>query len=136
LLVEPPLLSGVELAYDASLAVPHVPDERARVSLSGEGLTFFDARIVDSELDGLDADFIFSKRDQAGVASDSEVGRVAVLADDEAALTLAIEFCRVGEVLLRGATLDPELSIGGQLERGRTTSNRIEHRPKALEAST
>lgn len=87
---------------------------------------------MDSELDGLDAGFIFSKRDQASVASDSEVGRVAVLADDEAALTLAIEFDRDGEVLLRGATLDPELPIVGKLEGGLTTSDRIERFRKLL----
>jgi len=39
---------------------------------------------------------------------------------------------RVGEVLFRGAALDPELSLLGKLERGRTTTQRIEHRRKFL----
>ena len=53
--------SRVELANDASCAVRRVPDEGARVSLSGEGFGILDARVVDAELDGLDADFVESE---------------------------------------------------------------------------
>ncbi len=64
----------------------------------------------------------------AGVASDGEVSSVAVFTDDKAALAFAVELCGVGEVLLCRATLDPELSPHGILERGRTTTwRRIEH---------
>jgi len=53
--------SRVELANDASFAVPRVPDEGARVSLGGENFGTPDARVVDAELDGLDADVIVSE---------------------------------------------------------------------------
>jgi hypothetical protein len=53
------------------------------------------------------------------LASDGEVGSVAVPADHKAALAFAVEFCRMGEVLL-GASLNPELPLFGKLERGRT----------------
>ena len=52
--------SRVELANDASFAVLRVPEEGARVSLSGEGFGTLDARVVDAELDGLDGEFIES----------------------------------------------------------------------------
>ncbi len=55
------VLSRVELANDASFAVRCVPDKGARVSLGGEGLGTLDARVVDAELDGLDADFVASE---------------------------------------------------------------------------
>lgn len=48
------VLPRVELAYDASFTVLHVPDEGARVSFSGEDFGTLDARVVDAELDGLD----------------------------------------------------------------------------------
>ena len=51
----------MELANDANFAVRRVPDEGARVSLSGEGSGTLDARAVDAELDGLDADFVESE---------------------------------------------------------------------------
>jgi len=54
------VISRVELANDASFAVLRVPDEGARVSLGGEGFGILDARVVDAELDGLDADFVES----------------------------------------------------------------------------
>jgi len=53
--------SRVELANDASIAILRVPDEGARVSLGGEGFGTLDARVVDAELDGLDADFTESE---------------------------------------------------------------------------
>jgi len=55
------VISRVELANDASFAVLRVPDEGARVSLGGEGFGTLDARVVDAELDGLDADFVESE---------------------------------------------------------------------------
>ena len=119
--------SRVKLANDASFTIRHVPDEGARVSLGGEDLGSLDARVVDTELDGLHADFVLSKRNQAGIASDGEVGSVAVFADDKAALAFAVDLSGVGEVLFRGAALNPELSLLGKLERGRTITERIEH---------
>jgi hypothetical protein len=121
------VLSRVELAYDACFTVLRVPDQRPRVSFGGEDFGTLDARVVDSELDGLDADFVLSKRLQAGVTSDGEVGGVAVFADDKAGLAFAVDFCRVGEVLLRGAALDPELPPLGELECGLATAERIKH---------
>jgi hypothetical protein len=53
--------SRVELANDASFTVRHVPDEGARVSISGEEFGSLVARVVDTELDGLDADFVPSE---------------------------------------------------------------------------
>ena len=50
--------SRVELANDASFAVRRVLDEGTRVSLGGEGFGTLDTRAVDSELDGLGADFV------------------------------------------------------------------------------
>ena len=122
----------MKLANDASFAIPRVPDEGARVSFSGEDFSSRVARVVDTELDGLDADFVLSERNQAGVASDGEVGSVAVFADDKAALAFAVELCRRGEVFFRGAALDPELSLLGKLEHGLTTTLRIEHICKVL----
>lgn len=55
-------MSRVELADDASLTVLRVPDKGARVSFSGEDFDKLDARVVDTELDGLDANFVPSKR--------------------------------------------------------------------------
>jgi hypothetical protein len=49
------VVSRVELANDASFTVRRVPDEGAGVSFSGEDLSSLDARVVDTELDGLDA---------------------------------------------------------------------------------
>ena len=93
------VLSRMELANDASYIVPYVPDEGGRVSLGGKDIGSHDARVVDIELDGLDADFVLRKRNEAGIASDGEVGSVAIFADDEAALACAVGW--VGEVLLR-----------------------------------
>ena len=59
----------MELANDASYTVLHVPDEGGRVSLGGEDIGSHDARVVDTELDGLDADFVLSKRNEAGTPS-------------------------------------------------------------------
>lgn len=53
--------SRVELADDVSLAVLRMPDEGARISLGGEGFRILDARVVDAELDGLDAGFVESE---------------------------------------------------------------------------
>ncbi len=55
------VVSGVELSNDASFAVSRMPDEGARVSLSGEGLGILDTRVIDPELDRLDADFVESE---------------------------------------------------------------------------
>jgi hypothetical protein len=55
------VLSRMELTNDASYTVPRVPDEGARVSLGGEDFGSHDARVVDTELDGLDASFVLSK---------------------------------------------------------------------------
>lgn len=55
-------MSRVELSNDASFTVHHVPDEGARVSFSGEDFDSLVARVVDTELDGLDANFVPSKR--------------------------------------------------------------------------
>ena len=38
------------------------------------------------------------------------------LPNNKAALPFTVELCRVGELLFRGATLDPELSPRGELE--------------------
>ena len=51
----------VELANDASFPVLRVPGEGARVSLFGKDFGILDARIVDAELDGLDANFVASE---------------------------------------------------------------------------
>ena len=53
--------SRVELANNASFTVRRVPDEGARVSFSGEDFDRLVARVVDTELDGLDADFVLSE---------------------------------------------------------------------------
>jgi len=55
------VMSRVELTNNASFAVRSVPDERARVSLGGEGFGILDARIVDAELDGFYAAFVASE---------------------------------------------------------------------------
>ena len=49
------------MANDVSFAGPRVPDEGARVSLGGEDFGNLDARVVDAELDGLDAAFVESE---------------------------------------------------------------------------
>ena len=123
--------SRVKLANDASFVVRHSQDEGARVSLGGEGFDApLDTRVVDAELDGLDADFIESERHQAGVTPNGEVGGVAVFTDDKATLAFTVELWGVGGVLFCGATLNPELSLHGKLDRWRTTTQRTEHRPK------
>ena len=121
------VLSRVELAYDASFTVLRVPDQRPSVSFGGEDFGTLDARVVDGELDGLDADFVLSNRLQVGVTSDGEVSGVAVFADDKVGLAFAVDFSRVGEVLLRGVALDPELPPLGELECSLVTTERIEH---------
>ena len=55
------VVSGVKLANDASFTVLHVPDEGARVSFSGEDIDSLVARVVDAELNGLDANFVESE---------------------------------------------------------------------------
>jgi len=55
------VLSRVELANDASSTFRHVPDEGARVSFSGEDFGSLVARVIDTEFDGLDADFVLSE---------------------------------------------------------------------------
>jgi len=55
------VVSRVELANDASFTVRHMPDEGARVSFSGEDFGSLVARVVDTELNGLDADFVLSE---------------------------------------------------------------------------
>ena len=55
------VVSRVELANDASFTVRHMPDEGARVSFSGEDFGSLIARVVDTELNGLDADFVLSE---------------------------------------------------------------------------
>ena len=51
----------MELANDASYTIPQAScARRARVSL-GEDIDSHDARVLDTELDGLDADFVLSK---------------------------------------------------------------------------
>ena len=50
--------SRVEFTNDASFTVRRVPDEGARVSFSGEDFGNLEARVVDAELDGLDADLV------------------------------------------------------------------------------
>lgn len=79
--------SRLELTNNASFVIRRVPDEGARVPLGGEGF----ARLVDAELDGLDADFVESERHQASIASDGEVCSVAVFTNDKAALAFAVK---------------------------------------------
>ena len=55
------VVSRVELAKDVSFTVLYVPNEGARVSHCGERFNGLVARVVDTELDGLDADFIDSE---------------------------------------------------------------------------
>ena len=55
------VISRVELSNDVGFSVLYVPDEGARVSLGGEGFGILDARVVDAEFDGLDADFVESE---------------------------------------------------------------------------
>ena len=55
------VMSRMELTNDASFTVRRMPDERARVSLGGEGFGILDARIVDAELDRFYAAFVASK---------------------------------------------------------------------------
>lgn len=124
--------TGVKLTNNVSFTVLRVPDEGARVSFSREHFGRLVARVVDCEFDGLDAEFVFSERNEAGVASDGEAGGVAVFADDKAALAFAVELCRAGKVLLRGATHDTKLSLLGKVERGRTTTHWTEHIRKVL----
>ena len=50
--------SRVEFTNDGSFTVRRVPDEGARVSFSGEDFGNLEARVVDAELDGLDADLV------------------------------------------------------------------------------
>jgi len=64
--------------------------------------------------------------------SDSEVGGVAVFTDDIAALAFGVELFGVGELLFRGATLDPELALLRELEHGWTAIQRIEQRSEFL----
>lgn len=122
------IVARVELADDVSLAVPHVPNERPRVAFGREGLVrLVVAGVVDGELDGFDANRVLSEGLEAGVTTDSEIGRVPVLADHQAALAFAIEFGRDGEVFLGSAAVDAKLPVVGILERRRTPRNRIEH---------
>jgi len=58
---EASVTAGVELANDASFALLGVPDQGARISLGAEGLGILEPRVVDSEFDGLDADFVKSE---------------------------------------------------------------------------
>jgi hypothetical protein len=116
--------SRVKLAHDASLAVARVPDKGARVSLGGKRDGSPVLRVVYSEFDRRLADFVEGERLEACVSSDGEVGSIAVFTDDEAALAFFVELCWGGEVGLRRATLDPELSPRGKLERGRTAAQR------------
>ena len=51
----------MELTNDATFTVRHVPDEGARVSFSGEGFDSLVTRVIDTKLDGLDADFVPSE---------------------------------------------------------------------------
>ena len=55
------VLSRVELANDVSFTVRRVPGEGARVSFSREDFGSLVAQVVDTELDGLDADFVPSE---------------------------------------------------------------------------
>ena len=64
------VFSRVEMPNDVSFAVFRMPDEGARVSLSGEDFGILEARVVDTELDRHDTDIVESKGHQAGVASD------------------------------------------------------------------
>jgi len=120
------VLAGVKLADDSSLTIFHMPHKRARIPFSSEGIGRLVARIVYGELLGHVASRVESEGFQAGVSSDSKVGGVAIFADDEATLSLAVKFGRDGEFLLRGTAKDPKSPPFRILERGRTTQ-RIEH---------
>jgi hypothetical protein len=63
------VFSRVELPNDVSFAVLRMPDEGARVSLSGEDFGILEARVVDTELDRHNTDIV-GKGHQTGVASD------------------------------------------------------------------
>ena len=51
----------MELPNDVSFAVLRMPDEGARVALSGEDLGILEARIVDTEIDRHDTDIVEGK---------------------------------------------------------------------------
>ena len=84
------VVSGVELAYDASFAIRYVRDEGAQISFSGENIDSLVAQVVDTKLDRLDTDIIPSEGNEAGVPSDGKVCSVAVFADHVAALAFAV----------------------------------------------
>ena len=116
------VLARVELTDDISFPILHVPNKRTRVSLGGKGFDTLVAGIVDGELPGFDANFIESEGFEAGVAPDSEVGRVSVFTDHETALSFTVELRRDGELLPRSATRYPKHPSPRILERSRTTS--------------
>ena len=114
--------AGVEDTDHPALAVE---DERAGVALGGErpGLLVV---VVDGELDRLDAEVVADVGLEAGVASDGEVARVAVLHDHDTGLAVAVEGVGVGQELVSEAAVDPELAIGGELEDSPAVAVKVE----------
>jgi len=55
------VVSRVELANNAGFTIHHVPDKGARVSVSREDFGNLVARVVDTELNGLDASFVLGE---------------------------------------------------------------------------
>ena len=106
-----------------TLAVEH---ERAWVTLGGERAGLF-VVVIYGEFNGLDAKVVAKVGLEASVASDREVGGVAVLHDDKAGLAVAVETVGNSQELTRDTAIDPELAIRGPLERRPTATLGVEH---------
>jgi hypothetical protein len=64
---------------------------------------------------------------EASVASDREVGGIAILHDDKAGLAIAVETVRNGQELACDTAFDSELAIRGPLECCPTATLGVEH---------
>ena len=72
--------------------------------------------VIDGEFDGLDAKVIAKVGLQAGVASNREVSGATVLHDDKAGLAVTVKTVGLCQEVARDTTVDPELTIRGELD--------------------
>jgi len=83
-------------------------------ALGGEEAGLF-VVVTYGECNGLDATVVAKVGPEASVASDREVGGVAVLHDDKAGLAVAVETVGISQELACDIAIDPELAIRDHL---------------------
>ena len=89
-----------------------VEDEGTRVALGRERAELL-VIVINGDFDRPDAVVVAHKRLKSGAAANGEIGRAAVLHDDDAGLPFVVEGLRVGQLLFGDKAPNLQETVGG-----------------------